>query len=149
MYKRFKVDWDASLVPKDNTRESFLKFAVRENNAEAIRRIAFIGANVDYVNGLPLRLAMRRQHWDAVLALLKAGASITVVREQVFAPTVYVKTKVWLRFLTQVVQLIQHSKLDEKLQVFDELASLAQDPACRPIVIKLTDQYPCLLAKML
>jgi len=149
LYRQFKNDWDVSLIPKDNTREQLLKMAVRENNAEAIRRIAFTGANIGYINGLPIRLAMRKQHWDAVVALIKAGASITVIRDQVFAPEVYTEKSVWLALLTQLARLIEHAKLDENLPVFDDLASLAQDPICRPVVIKLTEQYPGLSAKLL
>lgn len=149
LYRQFKNGWDVSLIPKDNTREQLLKMAVRENNAEAIRRIAFTGANIGYVNGLPIRLAMRKQHWDAVVALIKAGASITVMRDQVFAPEVYTKKSVWLALLTQLARLIEHAKLDENLPVFDDLASLAQDPICRPVVTKLAQQYPGLSAKML
>ena len=123
--------------------------AVLKNNATAVELLLKASADANYDAGKPLRIAVRHDHHEVVLALLKGGASINATRELHFTPQFIGTSKTWQTFLAKLVGHIKFAGLDETLPVFDELAEIAQEPACRRIVQELTEQYPRLLAKLL
>ncbi len=120
--------------------------AVLKNNATAVALLIKAGADVNYHANSPLRIALRHNHQESVLALLKGGAAIKAPQKYDFIPH---PPKQWLVYLECLVGHIKFASLAENLPVFDELVEIAQEPAYRQIIKGLTGQYPRLLAKLL
>jgi hypothetical protein len=92
---------------------------------------------------------MRTHRPQAVLTLLRAGASVQVAFQLGFTPQLYGSPRSWFDFLEDLICIIADANLDEGLPVFRDLAKMAGDPACRPLVGRLTTKYPSLLAQLL
>lgn len=145
LYREFTSTGDTKCIPcraYNNTHEQLLLIAVKYNNPTAVELLIKAHADVNYATGRPLRTAVKHNHQAVVLALLNAGASIKT--------TEYFSTpKRWTAFLANVVAILKTANFDENLAVFDELAEIACDPACRPTVLELAQYYPSLLAKLI
>ena len=149
LYKELVATGKTKHIPRrigNSTHEHLLKMAVFQNNAAAIAQLIGVGADVNYHANSPLRIALRHNHQESVLALLKGGAAIKAPQKYDFIPH---PPKQWLVYLECLVGHIKFASLAENLPVFDELVEIAQEPACRKIIEGLTGQYPGLLAKLL
>lgn len=151
LYREFVSLGNAKCIPRrmgNHTHEQFLKMAARKNNAAAIMLLITAGADVNHNAGMALRMAVHRNHQASVIALLNAGASVQTTRDLLFAPQIYGTARRWMALLVGLVTLIKDAGLNENLPVFDELAQIAHEPACRPVIIELASNYPKLLAKL-
>jgi hypothetical protein len=152
LYKELIATGKTTHIPRrvnNNTHENLLKMAVVKNNATAVAQLIGVGADVNYHANSLLRIAVRHNHQESVLALLRGGASIKTTQKLHFIPPIYGPPKQSLMFLERLVGHIKFAGLDENLPIFDELAEIAQEPACRKIIEGLTGPYPRLLAKLL
>ena len=152
LYRIVTKTGDTKCIPghfRDNTHEQLLKLAVYKNNVAVIELLIRAGADLNYAAGRALRIAVHRNHQASVMALLKGGASIHDTREVIFAPQHDGSPKRWLSFLNNLVGHIKTTPLDENLPLYDELVAIAQEPACRSVIINLASNYPKLLAKLL
>lgn len=149
LYKELVATGKTKHIPRrigNSTHEHLLKMAVFQNNAAAIAQLIGVGADVNYHANSLLRVAVRHNQHEAVLALLEGGAVIKAQQKYDFIPH---PPKQWLVYLECLVGHIKFASLAENLPVFDELIEIAQEPACRKIIEGLTGQYPGLLAKLL
>jgi hypothetical protein len=141
---------DLSCLPaKDNIRAAILCLAVQKNDTAAITALCQAGVDVNSGNGRALRRAMRTHRPQAVLALLQAGASAQIVFQLSFTPQLYGSPGLWFNLMEDLVCIIADANLDEGLPVFRDLAKMAGDSACRPLIVRLATKYPSLLAQLL
>ena len=151
LYQEFTTTGSTKCIPRrisNETHEQLLLMAVLKNHAIAIAQLVLAGANVNYRAGNPLRIAVQRNKRVSALALLNSGASIKATQYLLYSPF-YGRPKRWQSFLAALVGHIKTAELDENLPMFVELAEIAQEPACRRIVMDLAGKYPGLLAKLL
>jgi hypothetical protein len=141
---------DLSCLPaKDNIRAAILCLAVQKDDTAAITALCQAGVDVNSGNGRALRRAVRTHRPQAVLTLLQAGASVQVAFQLGFTPQLYGSPGSWFNLVEDLICIIADANLDEGLPVFRDLAKMAGDQACRPLIVRLTTKYPSLLAQLL
>lgn len=141
---------DLSCLPaKDNIRAAILCLAVQKDDTAAITALCQAGVDVNSGNGRALRRAVRTHRPQAVLTLLRAGASVQVAFQLGFTPQLYGSPRSWSSHVKDLVCIIADANLDGGLPVFRDLAKMAGDPAFRSLIVKLATKYPSLLAQLL